>query len=274
MAIPLDKLPAPAAVAAEDFQALRDQAIADLEARVPDYEARPTDPAVRLIEVAAYLRLLLGGRVNDAVRGTFLATATGTDLDNVAAVLNVVRLEGETDDALRTRARLAWDTVSTAGPSDGYRFHALSVTGVRDAHVSSPNPGEVVVGVLSSADDGVADTDLLGAVEAALNARTVRPVTDVVTVRAVAAVAYDVTAVLTLAGGGPTPAAVRAAAEKAVREHVDDLTIGRDIRRSRLIAACHVAGVEWVDLTAPAADVAVTDAQFGRVGTVTITTTR
>ena len=277
MTIPLGRLPAPAAVVAEEFEQLRDDAVADLVARLAaqnppvNYVPRATDPAVRLIEVAAYIRLLLGGRINDAVRGTFLALATGTDLDNVVAALNVVRLAGETNDALRGRARLAWDALSTAGPTDGYRFHALSVPGVRDAHVTSPDPGEVTVSVLSHAGGGVADAALLAAVTAALGAEAVRPVTDVVTVQAVAAVAYDVTATLTLTGSGPDSAVVVAAAEAAVREYVDDITIGRDIRRSQLFAACHVPGVESVALAAPAADVAVDDAEFGLVGAVAVT---
>ena len=216
------------------------------------------------------MRLLLGGRVNDAVRGTFLATATGADLDNVVAVLNVARLPGESDDALRARARLAWDAVSTAGPVDGYRFHALSVPGVRDAGISSPNPGEVVVAVLSAAADGVADAALIAAVEAALNDDAVRPVTDDVTVRSVATVNYDVTAKLKV-GGGPDLEIIKAAATEAVREYVDAPAIGRTIYRSALFAACHVPGVNVVELTAPAADVPATAAQVAIAGTVTLT---
>lgn len=268
MTIPLDKLPAPAAAAAEEFAALRDQAIADLVARAPDYEPRASDPAVRLLEVAAYLRLLVGGRVNDAARATFLATATGSDLDHVVAVLNVARLDGETDDALRNRARLAWDTVTTAGPTDAYRFHALSVAGVRDVSIASPAPGDVVVTVLAAA--GAPDQALLDAVTAALNSQSVRPVTDVVTVQAVTVVNFDVTATLTT-GAGPDLDIVRDAATAAVRAYVDAYAVGRPIRRSALFAACHVAGVEQVDLAEPAADVAVTPAQAAIPGAVTLT---
>ena len=271
MTIPLDQLPAPPAIAAEEFEQLRDQAVADLRARMPDYEPRPTDPAVRLLEVAAYQRLLVGGRINDAVRASFLATATAGDLDNVVAAMAVERNEGESDDRLRARALLAWDALSTAGSADAYRFHALSVPGVRDVHVSSPNPGEVLVGVLSETAGGVADAALLAAVTAALSAETVRPVTDQVTVAAVAAVAYDVTAELTVPGGGPDAEAVREAAEAAVRAHVDAYAIGRDVYRSALIAACHVPGVTTVELTAPAADVDVAGNQFGLVGAVSVT---
>lgn len=271
MTIPLDRLPPPDAVVAEEFAALRDQAIADLVSRVPDYEPRATDPAVRLLEVAAYLRLLLGGRINDAVRGTFLATAAGADLDHVVAILDVTRLAGESDEALRARARLAWDTVSTAGPTDAYRFHALSVPGVRDVSVASPNPGEVVVTVLALGAGGVPDQALVDAVEAALDADTVRPVTDDLTVRAVTVVAYDVTAALKVPGGGPDLAIVKEAATEAVRAYVDAYAVGRSIRRSALFAACHVPGVDEVELTAPPADVVATSAQAAIPGAVTLT---
>ena len=270
MTIPLDQLPAPSAVVDETFEQLRDAAIADLQARVPDYDPRATDPAVRLLEVGAYVRLLLGGRVNDAARAAFLATATGADLDNVTAAVNVARLAGESDAALRGRAQLAWEALSTAGPTGAYRFRALSVPGVRDARITSPNPGDVLVSVLSHAANGLADQALLDAVDEALNATAVRPVTDAVTVAAVASVAYTVTAALTV-GAGPDSEIVRAASLAAVRDYVDAYEIGRPVYRSALIAACHAPGVVKVDLTAPAADVAVTDAQFALRGDVTIT---
>ena len=271
MTIPLDRLPPPDAVTSLSFEALRDAAVADLVARVPDYAPRPTDPAVRILEVAAYMRLLVEGRVNDAARATWLATATGADLDQVAAAVDVLRLLGESDDALRRRAQLAWTALSTAGPVDAYRFHALSVPGVRDVGVTSPNPGDVLVVVLANTPDGVADAALIAAVTAALAPEAVRPVTDDVTVQSVASVAYDVTATLHVPGGGPDHDVVQAAAAAAVQAYTDAVAIGRDIWRSALFAACHVPGVQRVEIGAPVADVAVTDLQAAVAGTVTLT---
>ena len=271
MTIPLDRLPPPDAVRSLSLEELRDAAIADLRARVPDYEPLPTDPAVRILEVAAYMRLLVEGRINDGVRGTWLATATGADLDQVAAVLNVERLEGEGDDPFRRRIQLAWTTLSTAGPADAYRFHALSVPGVREVGVDSPNPGEVRVVVLAASENGVADADLIAAVKAALDSRAVRPVTDTLTVQSVAAVAYNVEAALTVHASGPDLGVVRAAAVDAVLAHGAVRAIGRDVRRSALFAACHVPGVEAVELKEPVVDVAVSDLQVAILGAVTIT---
>ena len=48
------------------------------------FNGDPDDPA--------YRELLIRQRVNDAARGVMLATASGTDLDNLAANFNVERL--------------------------------------------------------------------------------------------------------------------------------------------------------------------------------------
>ena len=271
MTVPLDRLSPPAAVAAEDFAALRDAALDRLRVLVPDYDPRPADPAVRLVEVAAYVRLLLGARINDAVKGTFLATARGADLDHVAAGMNVQRKAGEADDDLRRRAQLAWTALSVAGPRDAYRFHALSAAGVDDAAVSSPAPGEVRVVVLSdAADGGVGDAAAVAAVTAVLGDDTVRPMTDTVTVAAAALETVDVNATLHVSGQGPALDVVRAAAEAAVAALLDDRVIGRDIHRSALIAACHVPGVDHVTLAAPAADVTIDAGAAAVAGDVTL----
>lgn len=270
MTLPLDRLPPPPAVAQEDFAALRDAALAELQRLAPDYEPRPTDPAVRLVEVVAHMRLILGARVNEAVRATWLATARGADLDQVAAGMGVRRKADEADDDLRRRAQLAWTALAAAGPRDAYRFHALSVPGVRDAAVGSPRPGHVEVVVLSDAEDGATGAELVAAVDAAVSGDRVRPVTDEVTVRAAAVTAVDVDAVLRVPGDGPDLAVVEAAAGAALADYLGARAIGRAIRRSAIVAALHVPGVESVALAAPAADAAVDAAAVAVAGDVRI----
>ena len=274
MTVPLDLLSPPDAVTAEEFQALRDAALDRLQALAKDYVVRPTDPAVRLVEIAAYVRLLIGARINDAVRATFLATARGDDLGHVAAGMNVQRKAGESDGDLRRRAQLAWTAVSAAGPRDAYRFHALGVAGVADVDVSSPMPGQVQVVVLSTVADGIADADLLAAVTAVLDGDTVRPITDDVTVVSVTTQAVAVTATLQVSDQGPDTAIIQAAVEAAVGAYLGTRAIGRDIYRSALIDACHVPGVDSVALTVPAADVVIADGTVAIAGAVSLTVGR
>lgn len=48
------------------------------------------------MEVCAYRELLLRQRINQAAKSNLLAFATGTDLDNLGALYDVERKEGET----------------------------------------------------------------------------------------------------------------------------------------------------------------------------------
>jgi phage-related baseplate assembly protein len=236
--------------------------------------------------VFAYRELLLRARVNDAARSVMLASATGSDLEQLAALFGVSRLvldpgdaaatppiapTLETDADLRRRTQLAPEGFSVAGPEGAYIFHALSVADVLDASVTSPAPGEVVVSVLSRTGDGAASAELVLAVAATLTSTAVRPLTDMVTVQSAQVVPYAVTAMLwTLPG--PDAAVVLATAQARVQALIAATRrLGRDIARSALIAALHVDGVQRVDLTEPAVDIVITPSQAGSATAVTIT---
>ncbi|MDE0167330.1 MAG: baseplate J/gp47 family protein [Bryobacterales bacterium] len=283
-AIDLSRLPAPDVIEALDYEALLEAALARLG---PDYVVSEADPAYKVLEAAGYRELLLRQRVNDAARAVMLPTARGADLDNLAALLGVERqivtpadpdaippVEAvyETDERLRQRAQLAPSAVSTAGPASSYRFHALSAAAeVLDVAVASPSPGSVTVTVLAREGNGEADADLLAAVESALNDESVRPLGDVLAVQSAAIVDYQVTAELTI-GSGPDADAVLAAAVEAVTAYAAGARrIGRSIPRSALYAALHRPGVEAVDLTAPAADVAITAVQAAHATRIQVT---
>lgn len=137
--------------------------------------------------------------------------------------------------------------------------------------VSSPAPGSVTVTVLAREGNGMADTDLLAAVTAALNDESVRPLGDVLAVNSAAIVDYQVTAELTI-GAGPDSATVLAAAREAVTSYAASARkIGRNIPLSALYAALHVEGVTAVALTAPTADVAITAVQAAHATRINVT---
>lgn len=273
-AVDLSRLPFPAVVEPLEFETIFAAMLADLRARYPDFDALvESDPAYKLLEVAAYRELILRQRVNDAAKAVTLAYAVGSDLDQIAARYNVARLlitpadptalppvaavyESDTD--LRRRVQLAFEGLSTAGPVGAYLFHTLSADGdVLDASVASPSPGVVVVSVLARSGDGTADAALLAAVDAALTAEDVRPLTDQVTVQSATIVPYSVEATLTLYPG-PDAAVVLADAQARTQAHVaDSHRMGRDVTRAGLIAALCTAGVQNVALTAPAADIVI-----------------
>lgn len=285
-AVDLSRLPAPDVVEALDFETILAARKADFLARFPEFTAFvESDPALKLLEVGAYRELILRQRVNDAARAVLVAYAMGADLDQLGAVFGVTRREIEPADAeagtaavmesdsdLRRRILLAPDSYSVAGPTAAYVFHALSASGdVADAAATSPAPGEVVVSVLAVDGDGTADQELLDLVEAAVGADDVRPLTDQVTVQSAGIVPFAITAQLTLYAG-PDADLILAAANAGLQALLaQNRQIGRDIPRSALFAALHVAGVQNVALVAPAADVVIGPTQVAFANAIDVT---
>ena len=271
--IDLSLVPAPAVIEALDYDAILAEMKAKLLEFLPDFDVdNENDPAVHVLRVAALFRLLDRQRVNDAARAVMVPYATGTDLDNLGALFRVVRLEGESDSAYRERIVLGPDGYSVAGPSGAYIYLARSADArVTDATVASPSPGEVVVTILSNEGTGAASAGLITAVTTALSADTVRPLTDHVTVQSATVVNYSISAQL-YTYAGPDKDVVLAAANAALTAYIASVKrLGRDITLSGIYAALHVAGVQRVVLTSPAAIVAISDTQVGNCTAVNVT---
>ena len=275
-AVELSRLPAPEIVESLDFETILAARLAGFQAAYPEHDALvESDPVFKLLEVAAYQELNLRQRINEAAAACMVAYALGADLDNLAAIFGVARLEVtpadeqagtpavlEDDEALRRRVLLAPDSYSVAGPSGAYLFHALTASGeVFDASAISPAPGEVLVTILSTQGDGTASAALIAAVEAVVGADTVRPLTDQVTVQSAAIVDFAIDAQLTIYPG-PDAALIEAAALASLqKELAERRRLGRDVTRSALFRALHVGGVHNVILNAPAADIVLDDTQ-------------
>lgn len=277
-AVDLSRLPFPAVVDELSFETIRDAMLADLQARDPAFTALvESDPAFKVLEVAAYRETLIRQRVNEAAKAVTLAYAEGGDLDQIAARYNVARLTidagdpeavppvpptYETDTDLRRRVQLAFEGLSTAGPLGAYLFHALGADpDVADVAAVSDTPGVVDVYVLSRGASGVPSPSVLTAVDATLSSETIRPLTDQVNVYPVETIGYTVEATVDVFSG-PDADVVVAASDAAVQAYVTaQRRIGLPVTRSGLFAALHQPGVRNVTLTQPAADIDVTDRQ-------------
>ena len=224
---------------------------------------------MKTLQVAAYREFLIRADANDAARAVMPAYATGSDLDQLAALMGVARklltpadatigtpAVYESDDDFRRRLILAPEGYSVAGPEGAYIFHTLSAApDVLDASATSPSAGEVVITVLSRSGNGTATPALLVAVDEYVSDETRRPLTDHVTVRSAAIHEFRVEASIRTYAG-PDAAIVLAEAQRRLTAYVaDNHRLGRDIVRSGIFAALHVEGVQNVVLTAPAADV-------------------
>lgn len=281
-------LTAPDVIEQISFEAILSSMLADLQARDTSFSALvESDPAYKILEVCAYRETLIRQRANDAARAVMLAFAAGTDLDQLGANVNVARLmidpgdatalppiepTYESDNDFRNRIQLSWEGYTTAGSEGSYVFHGISADGdVKDVSAVSPDPGEVVVYVLSRIGDGTASSELIAAVAAELNQERVRPMTDNVSVLSASIVNYAVTAELVLYPG-PDSAVVLAAAQAAIEQHVKDIAkIGFDVSLSGIYQALHQTGVQKVNLTLPSANIAISDGQASYCNAITLT---
>lgn len=285
--IDLSTVPAPAVVEVLSFETILAAMVADLQARDPAFTALvESDPAFKILEVAAYRETLLRARVNAAAKSVMLAYASGPDLDQIAALFGVTRkvivaanpaanppvaevLEADSD--LRFRVQISLEGISTAGPVGAYVFHALKLASVKDVAVESPTPGAVRVTVLSQNNNGVPTTTELNAVAAALNAQDVRPLTDNVTVQAATIVTYAITATI-FVPAGPDASVVLANCQAAAQAYAAArFRIGADINLSGIFAALHQPGVDKVVLTSPSANLDLTSTQAGRCTSISLT---
>ncbi|SME96401.1 baseplate assembly protein [Desulfovibrio gilichinskyi] len=271
--IDMSKVPAPDVVETLDYEAILADILADLRARDAEYSALvESDPAYKILEVAAYRELNLRQRVNDATRAVMVAYALGNDLDNLAALAPVERKiidagdsearpvippTYESDEEFRKRTQMAPEGFSVAGPDGAYVFHALKVPAVRDASALSSVPGEVEVYVLGRVGDGTPNAETLIAVNDVINGREVRPLTDHVTVKPAEIVNFEVNAKLFIQPG-PAPSSVIDSARSAVTKYVSERhTLGSTVPLSGIYAALHVEGVAKVELASPVTDLAM-----------------
>ena len=159
----------------------------------------------------------------------------------------------ESDDSLRDRIHSSPESFSVAGPEGSYIFHAKSVSPtITDVEVDSPSPGEVNVYVLTQS--GLPGQELLDAVDAHLNAKTIRPLTDLVHVLAPEVENYEVDIDYYITRSDAVYAAqICAAAEAAVADYVEyqGSRIGIDINPDNLIQLLKNAGVKRVEIRSP-----------------------
>jgi phage-related baseplate assembly protein len=270
--VDLSQLPAPTVVQQLNFEDIVAAMIADLQARAiadgNEYTALlESDPGYKIIEVCAYREMLLRQDMNEGAQAVMLAYATGSDLDQIGANYDCLRLTitpeddttvpptaavMETDTAYRARIQLSMERFSCAGPTGAYKSLTLAASSdVLDANVYSPTPGTVAVVVLSRTGNGTAPQATLDAVTAALNAENVRPLCDTVEVVGATINNYSINATLTFFQSVDIDT-VMANALAAVQAYVTAChAVGRTVAIAGIIGALMQPGVANVTLNAP-----------------------
>lgn len=185
----------------------------------------------------------------------------------------------ESDDDYRNRLLLQPEGESVAGPEGSYVFHTLSAhPDVADASAHSPWPAGVVITLLGRSGP-LPSAAAVAAVAAELRASLVlplpdspipaakdlpeperytsgglRPVADRVILRPATLVQYRIEADITTPTGPDSSLIGKQIAANLIAYKDAPRRLGRDVAKSAIYAALHVAGVERVDLIAPAKD--------------------
>jgi len=252
----LASLPTPAVIESLSFETIFTELQSEFQFRYPDYSALlASDPAVKLLEVAAYREVLLRNRVNAAAKASLLAFATGSDLDHLAAFYGVTRLMDETDEALRLRTRQRIIGFANAGGAAHYRYWALSASPeVADVEVDSPEPGRVRISVLAKGEADTVPDAVLDAVRAVVLRDDIRVLTD--TVEVVPAELIPVTVAARIWLYPDTPMAAFEAIGARFKEALAAQSgLGWDLTPSWVIGELQRPGVHKVELLAPTTDI-------------------
>lgn len=282
----LSTLPSPEVIKGVNYETILAERLARFKALWPDFdmESLETDPAKVLQEVDAYREMLDKAAINDSARAVMVAFATGANLDNLAAFYGVVRLvispaaNGvaavyETDADLRRRVQLAPEQLPYAGMTGGgYRALALRVAPtLKDVSAVKRSGGRIDVVLLSRTGNGTVDSGVVSAVASVFRDDEATQLTDIVSVRAADIVSYTISLKLRIPLG-PDHAAVRTAAQTAIRAYCDARhRVGLAVYATGIIAAAMVGGVEQVVPVAPIVD--VLPGQFGAAYCTAITVT-
>lgn len=185
--VDLSTLSAPTLVDQPDFETrfaakLAAFLAAYLEETGTDFSALlESDPAYQLLEADTYDEITLAQAFQEVAKARLLAYATGTDLDQLGALVDVARLtvteatdttdavmEGDT--AYKRRIQMAPHAFSVAGPQQAYVFHALSTDAtLSDATATSPEPEDIKALVLDVLAANDASAEMVTAMTTALD---------------------------------------------------------------------------------------------------------
>lgn len=178
--------------------------------------------------------------------------------DYYSSVTNITMSDGGSDVASDDRfydlLLLGQDAYTSAGARGAYKYYSMSVsTEIMDVVVNSPEPCEVHIYAVMN-DGTPASEEVKNAILEACNSEDVRPLTDLVSIRDVELVSYDIDLTYYLSRDSTESTAdieekIRLAADAFVTwEHSK---IGRDINPSKLVQMLVDAGAKRVVINSP-----------------------
>lgn len=160
----------------------------------------------------------------------------------------------ESDESYRERIHEATESFSDAGSYGAYAFFAKSANpDIADVFITSPSPGEVKIVPLMTGGE-IPEEEVLKDVLEACNDKTVRPLTDQVSVQAPTVKNYDIQITYYIGADSESfSATIQQAVTEAVNQYVEwqKEKLGRDINPSQLMKNIIEAGAKRAEITEP-----------------------
>ncbi|TMN89484.1 baseplate protein [Pseudoalteromonas phenolica] len=252
-AIELSQLAPPNVIEPLDFDTILESLLSSINKQIPDYALLESDPAVKILELAAYRELLIRQRINDAAKSVLLAHSSGNDLENLGALFGVYKELDEDEERFRKRIPLSLESYSMAGTSGAYEYHSFKADKrVKDVFVESSAPGVVDVYILASQINMSAE--IKDKVKSWLNSEDIRPITDQVFVHLANVETQTIKAAIHLskhASEESVKLEIYKALDVFIAEHYK---LGKEIPYSAVVDALHQSGVRKVKLLSPSED--------------------
>ena len=177
----------------------------------------------------------------------------------VASVSNTTATEGgaeiDSDADLAERVFLAPGAYSTAGPEDGYIYHAKAYSpAVGDVVATSDQEAGTVDIVFIMADGSTPGEEMIEGMEGYMRSKDIRPMSDLVRIAAPEEVQYTINLTYYINRSDSAKAVtIQAAVAQAVEDYKTwQRAIGRDVNPSQLTHMVMEAGAKRVTVTAPA----------------------
>lgn len=177
----------------------------------------------------------------------------------VASVSNTTATEGgaeiESDADLAEWVFLAPGAYSTAGPEDGYIYHAKAYSpAVGDVVATSDQEAGTVDIVFIMADGSTPGEEMIEGMEGYMRSKDIRPMSDLVRIAAPEEVQYTINLTYYINRSDSAKAVtIQAAVAQAVEDYKTwQRAIGRDVNPSQLTHMVMEAGAKRVTVTAPA----------------------
>lgn len=197
-------------------------------------------------------------------------------LPYIAAVENINVSGGgkdiESDDDFTYRVYMAPSSYSVAGPKDAYEYYARSYrSDISDVSVTSPAPKEV--NVMFLLDGGIIpDHETMEGMREFLSDKTIRPLTDLLTISAPKEVEYNIALTYYIARSSYSQAvSIQTAVQSAISEYqIWQRKMERDINPSKLIEMVVAAGAKRCQIVEPAFTI-IRSGEIPKIRTVSVT---